>query len=117
MHYVSHPLVILIFTLLSLLFSFSLYSGLKRTRISTEQVDVLEQEVSQIASDVFQLEQKVKTASSAGAQEKIIRDELLLQLPGEVVIQMPELAASAPPLPSPSPSPSNWQLWQELFKD
>lgn len=115
MRYLSHPLVILIFILLSGLFSFSLYSGLKRTRISTEQVGVLEQELSQIASEVSLLNEQVQTASTSAAQEKIIRDELLMQLPGETIIQMPDVAVTTIPQPTPSPSPSNWEQWRKIL--
>ena len=113
MRYLGHPIVILIFILLSAIFSISLYSGLERTRTSTEQVGVLEQELSQIASDVSLLEKQVQMASSSAAQEKIIRDELLMQLPGEVVVQMPDVDTSPTPRPSPSPTPSNWQQWRQ----
>ncbi len=115
MRYLGHPLVLIVFTLLSALISLSLYSGLKRTRISSEQVDVLEQEIGQIARDVSELEKDVQIASTSGAQEKIIRDELLMQKPGERVIQMPEVEASPIPRPSPSPTPTNWQRWQMVL--
>jgi cell division protein FtsB len=115
MRYLGHPLVLVVFTLLSALISLSLYSGLKRTRISTEQVDVLEQEINQIARDVSELEKEVQVASTSGAQEKIIRDELLMQKPGERVVQLPEVEASPVPRPSPSPTPTNWQQWRQIL--
>ena len=115
MRYISHPLAIIIFTLLSGLFSLSLYSGLQRTRVSSEQVGVLEQEIAQIASEVSGLEKQVQLASSSAAQEKIIRDELLMQKPGEIVVQMPSLTTTPEPVITTSSEVTPWQQWLELL--
>lgn len=115
MHWFSHPLVIALLTLAGLIFSYSLASNLHRTRSSTEHLSVLEQEIAEMASEVSELEQRASKAQSQEAQEKIIRDELLMQKEGEVIVQLPEINKNDLPLPSPSPSPTPWEEWKELL--
>jgi len=115
MRYLNHPLAIIIFTLLSAIFSFSLYSGMRITTNSAEQVAVLEQEIAQSTSEVLVLQEEEKRASSSATQERIIRDELLMLKAGDRVIQMPVVATSPLPIPSHSPSPTNWQHWRLLL--
>jgi cell division protein FtsB len=115
MRWLSHPLVIAAITFAGLIFSYSLTANLHKTRTSTEHLGVLEQEITEKASQVSELEQQAERAKSAEAQEKIIRDELLMQKPGETLVQLPEINRSDLPLPSPSPSPTPWEEWRELL--
>lgn len=110
-----HPLVVLILTLVGLGFSYSLYSNIKKTRSSTEHVSVLEQETLQIASEVSLLQEKLNSAQSPANQEKIIRDQLLMQKPGETVVQLPPLTASAATTTAPRPSPKPAEAWNQLL--
>ncbi|MDQ3008321.1 MAG: hypothetical protein M3Q81_01870 [bacterium] len=115
MNYLRHPLTLLVFIILSGLFSLSLYANIQRNRSSTEQAAVLEQEIDKMTSDVSQLEAVVSQATSAANQEKIVRDQLLRQKPGEYVIQLPEIKSTPMPTPSPSPSPSVLAAWRAVF--
>lgn len=115
MRLLYHPLTILAFTLLSLIFALSLYSSRAKMRSSTEQISVLEQEIGQMASDVSDLEQQVQTATSSLSQEKIIRDELLMQRQGEIIVQLPPVEEIVVPEPSPSPTLTPWEEWRGLL--
>lgn len=115
MRWLTHPLVIALLTLAGLIFSYSLTTNLHRTRSSTEHLSVLEQEVEEMASETLELEERAAKAQSQEAQEKIIRDELLMQKPGEVIVQLPEINRSDLPLPSPSPSPTPWEAWKKVL--
>lgn len=115
MRWFLHPLVIALLTFAGLVFSYSLIANLQRTRNSTEHLAVLEQEIAEMASEVSGLENQLENAQSTEAQEKIIRDELLMQKPGETLVQLPELSKEDLPLPSPSPTPTPWEEWRELL--
>ncbi len=108
------PLVMLLSLVATCILLWSLWGTVKRSRSSAEQVGLLEQELHQMASEVSRLEQKVSVASSAAAQEKIIRNELLMQKPGEYVVQLPPLETTTP-TPTPAPSLSPWQGWQQVL--
>lgn len=109
-----HPFTVITFTIVVTW----LYASLLRTegkmRMSTESVTVLDQEVTQIASEVSALELQLNQAKSAAAQEQRIRDELLLQKPGEYVIQLP-LLQEQQPAPASTRKASAWEEWQQLL--
>lgn len=115
MRLLYHPLTILATTLLAVIFALSLYTSRQKMRTSTEQISVLEQEVDQMANEVYQLNYQVQTATSSAAQEKIIRDELLMQKQGEIIVQLPPIDEVKLPTSSPSPSPEPWQQWRDLL--
>lgn len=92
MQFLRHPLTILSFLLFSGLFSLSLYSSWQRNQASSGQVAELEAEIAEMQQSVASLSQQAQTASSSGEMEKIIRDQLLMQKPGEVVMQLPPLS-------------------------
>jgi cell division protein FtsB len=110
----SHPITLLLVAV----FAIGLYTSLVKTerkiRTSTESVAILDQEVSKIASEVSDLEAEVKTATSAAAQEVIIRDELLLKKPGEYVIQLPSPADNKEPNQDSSKT-QPWAQWKKLL--
>jgi len=116
MHFLKHPLVILSFTLFSLLFSLSLYSNWKRNQNTASQVALLEEEVQQMSSEVTQLEQAAKSASGSAATEKIIRDQLLMQKSGETVLQLPEIETEKSVVAATGEKEQTiWQQWREVL--
>ncbi len=110
-----HPLFLLSFTLLSGLFSFSLYQTSKRSSISNSAVVEVTTELEKIKQENDALAAAVAEAQTPLAQEKIIRNELLLQKPGERVIQIIAKDTAAPPSPTPSPTPTPWEEWKEVL--
>jgi len=115
MRWLYHPVVVLLLTLAGVVFSYSLYSNIAKTRSSTEHVSVLEQETYQIASDVSSLAEKLETAQTPENQEKIIRDQLLMQKTGETVVQLAPITASNSSTVAPKPSPQPAQEWKNLL--
>ena len=115
MKWLQHPLIKVAFTLLSLVFSLSLYSSWKRHQATAQEVKQAEIQVAQLQQQVNQASQEVLSANDSASQEKIIRDELLMQKPGEIVLQIPTVKADEVPLPLPSPSPTNWEKWQKVL--
>lgn len=110
-----HPASALVFLSICGLMWWSLAATARKTRNSTEAVGILEQENAKIARDVSELENQLKTASSSTNHEKIIRNELLMQKPGEYVLQIPDLPA-LPDTHTPVPTPTAWQQWQKIWR-
>jgi cell division protein FtsB len=110
-----HPLTALSLTLLTLVMVISLRQTAQKTQISSEETMVLDQEVQKIASEISQLQEQVELAEHPFTQEKILRNELLLQKPGEYVVQLPEVSVPPQPQPTPSPSLTPWQAWQKVL--
>ena len=109
-----NPVAALIISIITLVFWISLYQTGQEIRNSTKDSGVLQQEIDQIASEVSLLEVKIDQAGQSQFKEKIARDELLMQLPGERVIKLPDVE-----LPSPTsaiqPELTPWQKWQALL--
>ena len=110
-----NPIAFIVITAFSLVFSLSLYNSAKKTRESSQQLNVLEQEIAGMKNEVTELEQAVLEAEQPFTKEKIIRNELLMQKPGEYIVQIPEEVAVQAETTIPSPSPKPWEEWKELL--
>ncbi len=86
-----HPITILALTIGAIMFFFSLDKSGKKTQNSSENIRVLEYEVNQISKEIIELEEKMEKVGSEQFQEKVVRNELLLQKPGEYVLQIAEI--------------------------
>ncbi len=111
----ENKLTLIIVIILVAVFSISL----KKTRLKTEYSEkVLKQKslgVEKLKEDVSKLEEKNRVLDNKFYKEKIIRNELLMQKPGEVVIQLPPEATQPSPTLSPTPTPSNIKRWEKLI--
>lgn len=86
-----HPVTIFLVSLLVIIFYFSLDASSKKTQKSSENIAVLEHEVNQISKNVIDLEEKIQLSESEAFKEKVIRNELLLQKEGEIILQISDL--------------------------
>lgn len=113
----KHPLAIALFTLVCLVFSFSLYRSTEQVRQSQDYLIAMEQETIELETSVSQLAEKVEQSSTPFAKEKLIRDQLLMQRPGEYVVQVPELQASESVPKHKAETLRPWHAWiKVLFK-
>jgi type II secretory pathway pseudopilin PulG len=111
----EHPLVIVIITVVAGIFMFSLYVSSNRGRSGEETLSSLEQSVTNQQERVRTLEEQAQLSKDPFVQEKIQRDERLLQKPGEIVLQLPPLTVASP-TPEPKPTPDTpWQEWKQLL--
>lgn len=85
---IYHPFIIIIITVISIVFFLSLEKSSQKTEISSKNIEILEQEIYEMSTQTSQLEEKIIDADSEAYKEKVIRNELLLQKPGEKVIQI-----------------------------
>lgn len=109
------PLSLVVVTIICLFALYSLRGTASKTHISTEDVRLLDQEVSQLTSEVSRLEKQAAQHQNPYYAEKNIRNELLLQKPGETVVQIPEVSPKSLPTPTPVVTPTPWQEWQAVL--
>jgi hypothetical protein len=103
-------------TLVALVFAYSLLTTLQKIQTSSKAIEVLDQEIAKISSDVSGLRKNVAQSQTSLTQEKIIRDQLLLQKPGETILQisaLPEEEKIVVSQNSVSPSQAWWNLFWE----
>ena len=77
------PLAAVFFTIIAAVICVSLYMNGRRIQQSAVTVQKMEAEVASIEAKVNQVERDALEATSAAAKERIFRDELLLQRPGD----------------------------------
>jgi hypothetical protein len=87
-----HPVTLLFVTIIAITFFFSLDKSAKKTLSSTENIRVLEHEINHVSDEVILLEEKILQTESLQFQEKVVRNELLLQKEGEYILQIPDTA-------------------------
>lgn len=110
----KHPVVALLITIFAVLYYLSLDSSAQKATVSSNTVEELEQEVNQMSNEVAVLEKKLDTANHPVTQEKVIRNELLLQKPGEYVLQLPPIEVEETPSPTVEKK-TPWEEWQTVL--
>ena len=100
---------------MSLIFSISLHKSAQKSRSSAQNLQNLEEEIAKVEQEISLLEKEVEAAEQPFAQEKIIRDELLMKKPGEYVVQIPEkmILDQTPETQTETTTP--WQEWQKIL--
>jgi len=95
--------------------SLSLYLNAVHIQQSEHFVTKLETEVATIEGKVNLKVAETVEATASAAKERMYRDQLLMQKPGEFVLQIPEL-------PSPKPTPvvlpqplKPWSQWKKIL--
>jgi len=91
---VYHPISIIALTIVAIIFFLQLDKSGKKTQNSAENIRVLEGEVGTISGEIINLEDNINQADSQEFKEKVVRNELLLQKPGEYVLIIPEIEES-----------------------
>lgn len=112
---ISHPLVIIVLSVIALSSVISFFVSSRGSRTSAETLEALDTSVARQQERVSELELQAKLSNDPFIQEKIQRDERLLQREGEIVLQLPVVTA-IPTIPEPTPTPLTiWQEWKQLF--
>lgn len=111
----SHPLTIIVLSVIALSSVISFFVSARSSRTGTETLDALDMSLARQQERVEALELQAELSNDPFIQEKIQRDERLLQRPGEVVLQLP-VVTSLPVIPEPTPAPIPvWQEWKNLL--
>jgi hypothetical protein len=86
---ILHPITIAIWIVLCTGLSAILWRSMQQMNLSAQRIQDAQKHVQQEEQKGLELIDKLNTADTPYAKEKIIRDELNLQRPEEKVIQMP----------------------------
>lgn len=106
----------IILTFLSFLFSYSLYKTSQKTKLSNQNLSQMAHEVTQLEEKTDALQTQLEQAKQPLAKEKIIRNELLMKKKGEYVIQIPEEALGNTQKNSEVKQTTPWEEWQKLLQ-
>jgi hypothetical protein len=109
------PLAILLSTVITILLCVSLYLNSHELAHSTTKITDLQAEVTTQNNTLEKLKSNLEDAKGDLAKEKIIRDQLLMQKPGEYVVQVPDLPVSSVPSREVIEPLSPWKKWQKLL--
>lgn len=111
----SHPFILILACIVVALLLISLQ--LKKSQVARRAQIVASQEESlqQLRSDVAGLESQLEASSDPFYQEKVLRNELLMQKEGEIVVQIPSEQLPIRPQPTPTPTNTPWQAWQQTL--
>lgn len=109
---IFHPFSALVITIIAGLFVWSMHKNLQEVELAQTSLEKMQAELTDKQAATQSLQQELDNAQTPLKQEQRLRNELLLQREGEVVLMV------AAPSPTPSPSAgtnakSNWQLWWE----
>ncbi len=112
---IYHPVAIVIFTGIAILLCVSLYINSREIRQAGKLITSLQSDVEKTSEDVKVGQQKLADAQSSYTKEKIIRDQLLMQKPGEFVVQIPDVIMQSEEQPTVKKTKTPWQQWQEVL--
>jgi hypothetical protein len=110
-----HPFAPFIVTILVVGLWVSFLMTTHEIRQSHTLVLGLKSKVEAQKKELGSLEEKLKNAQTPYAQESVIRNELLLQKPGEYIVQLPDLPSSVLPQEAKQPILTPWEEWKSLF--
>lgn len=91
-----HPFTIFTVTVITILVTLSLRRTIGEFKQANQSLEQTKQQVEKLKEQQSQLQAKVTQSTSAFTKEKIARDELLLQVEGEQILQVI--------LPTPTPT-------------
>ena len=73
---ISHPIGIIVISIVCLLFFISLERSAQKTSNSSENIALLEEEIADISQEIVDLQAEVLDANSPEFTQKVLRNEL-----------------------------------------
>lgn len=107
----KNPLILIIFTIITIIFYISLSRTQRKSLDTLSMIEKSEQEKQLLEQKKTDLEEKLQNIDS----EKIIRDEFLMQKPGEYVVKVPLPDEYENKKSSINQENSNLQKWLEVL--
>jgi|GEM_PF-474852 len=107
---------IVLATIVTILVCLSLYLNSRALGgHSQDSLKTLQAQLDNEKTQVSQLQQTLTDAKSSYAKEKIIRDQLLMQKPGEYVVQLPDLPSLPPQQITETKKLTPWENWKTVL--
>ena len=100
--------------ILVVIFSISLRKTRLKTEYSAKVLEQKEHSLAKLEKEVAKLEENNRQLDDEFVKEKIIRDELLMKKPNEVVLQLPPESKKIAPSATPTPTPDNILKWKQV---
>lgn len=108
-----NPIFIILITLITIIFYISLTKTEQKSITFADQVKKLEVETADLKAENNALEKKLQ---NSGEAEKVIRDEFLMQKPGEYVVKVPAKDKEVVEKEKlEREETSVWEKWQEVL--
>lgn len=112
---VYHPLFLITISALCIGLWLSLWQNQKDIRASRSLVTSLEGDVATQRAGVAELQKKLDNSKNPLFQEQIIRDQLLMQKPGEYILQLPDISPKPVSSASIPATPTPWEEWMKIL--
>lgn len=109
-----NPLTFLVVLLVASFVAISLHQTAKRANTSGVQLQQLEGEIAALKGEIDQKILEASRAAEPFVKEKIARDQLLWQKPGEIVVELPPTTPT-PEVKNVAPTQTPWQAWKHLL--
>jgi cell division protein FtsB len=110
-----HPFVVFIISILCLTLWVSFYFNSREIRKSLVSLGTIQDQVHQRQTEIEGLQKKLEEAKKDQTQEAIIRNELLMQKPGEYIVQIPDVSFPSHTVSEEKSVQSAWEQWQEVL--
>lgn len=109
-----HPFFVVAITIIALIIIFNLKSKLNRLTISQENLKAIQQEVTQVETDLQANQILLEKSQRPIAEEKLTRSELLMQKENELIIKLPDIEEPVETVETATKKTPLAQ-WKELF--
>jgi hypothetical protein len=111
---IFHPLTLLIATVLVVLAIVNLRTNLKRLELSEQNIKLEQEEGNRLKSEIQLLDDQIEQSSQPLAKERLIRNELVRQVEGEIVLKLPDIEINQD-LAEEAIKKNNWEEWIEII--
>ena len=109
------PITALIITLLCLFFWISLYQTVIEITNSTTDIQVLRKNLTTMRTKLNNLETQIEVTKSNFIREKSVRDELLMQKEGEIIVKIENFPELETKKSQAEKQASPWEEWRKLI--
>ncbi|KUK79814.1 MAG: hypothetical protein XD95_0100 [Microgenomates bacterium 39_7] len=109
-----HPITIIIISALVVSAIAGLRTRLKSLELSEQNIKLEQEEGQRLTSELHALDSQIERSSQPLAKERLIRNELVQQIEGEIVLKLPDVQISQD-IQHDQTELSNWEKWMELI--
>ncbi|KKU30408.1 MAG: hypothetical protein UX41_C0005G0018, partial [Candidatus Collierbacteria bacterium GW2011_GWE1_46_18] len=106
----------LAFLVLIWLLIWSLFNDFSKVRKGFLRVDESQNRLTQVKEENLELKRKMMAVQTEYYKEKLMRDKLNLQLPGETVVVLPEKDVEVVSGEAEGETEENWEKWLKIVR-